>query len=873
MMRRLAAKIRAELPTLTAEYARELAKLPGYATLPAKEHLAASQYDLELVATCLETGVTTEFHRHVRERLTKRLEEGFVVEVLVEVLIVLEQVLVPLVTELVAAKFLWAMFSRAQRIVMQRIVQQSQRSESRYQQLVLRSPVGIFRTTPEGQIEEGNPAFLEITGYDSLAAINAVGVTSLYANLTEREQLLTLLQAGTVTEFETSFLRADGQSITVAIAARLASDEKSSGQCLEGIVQDITARQKLEQERRQLARAVESIHDAVVITDTQGAIQFVNAAFEELTGYAQAEVLGENPRILKSGKQGDKLYAEMWQSIASGQPWQGEMTNQRKDGTYYEALLTISPIYTAAGQLEQFVAVQRDISARKELERQIRETLERRARQVELSTEVAQEIADQTDLTVLLQQVVTLVKERFGYYHAQIFRHAPARNAMVVVAGYGPAGEEMVAAGHSLPYGRGVVGTAAATGKPVLAADVTQDPYWVPHPHLPATRGELAVPIKWRAEVLGVLDVQSDVAGALSPDDQILLVGLCGQIAVAIQNTRLRQETEEHLQELERLMRTMSREGWAALRQTAAVRGYLFDRTGIAPAAELWNREIGWVAEHGVVTSAISTEQPAAAAPVVVRGELQGVLGVYEDSDAPLTAEDLSLLDSVSRQVAQALEAARLFEESRRARLATDRLYNLSRELTVATSAEELIQVLRRPAAESGAAEVKLFYIDLNEAGEPTWLELMAVWQRERRPALPVGNRRRFSDCPFAKLWVSAPGEVFFVADSEQDARLEALTRKAMRRFGFRAQAILPLKQAEQWLGLLAVSWLEPHELSQEEQELVHSLITLCVPVVANLRLLAQTQAALAQVEATHRLYVREQWEEFFSLQGMPSYE
>ncbi|MCD4739211.1 MAG: PAS domain S-box protein [Anaerolineae bacterium] len=872
-MQRLAAKIRAELPTLTVEYAHGLAKLPGYAELPAEEHLAASQYDFELLATCLEAGAPTEFHQYIQERLAERLEEGFAVEVLVEGLTVLEQILSPLVEELAAAKFLWATFSRAQRIVMQSVAQQLQSSESQYQRLVSRSPVGLFRTTPDGQVEEGNPAFLEITGYDSLAAINAVGVASLYVDPAEREQLLALLQEGTVTDFETSIRRPDGRIIAIAITARLVNDEKSGSQCLEGIIQDITARRELEQERRQLARAVEAIYDAVVITDAQGAIQFVNAAFEKLTGYKQAEVLGKNPRMLKSGEQSDELYDGMWQSIISGQPWQGEMTNQRKDGTYYEAFLTISPICDAAGQTEQFVAVQRDVSARKALEEQIQVTLKRRAHQMQLSTEVSQEIAALTNLTVLLQRVVTLVKERFGYYHAQIFRHALARDAMVLVAGYGTAGEEMVAAGNSLPYGRGVVGAAAATGEPVLAADVTQEDSWVPHPNLPETKGELAVPIKWRTEVLGVLDVQSDTAGALSQDDQILLVGLCGQIAVAIQNTRLRREMEENLQELERLTSDMGREGWEALRQESPVRGYLFDHTDLSPASELWNEEIRRVAEQGELTRAVSEEQPAVVAPLAVRGELLGALGVYEDPTAPLTVDELDLIDSVSREVAQALEGARLFEESQRARIATDRLYNLSRDLTVAADAEGVLQVLRRPARESGAVEVKLFYIDLNEAGEPTWLELVAVWRREGEPALPVGSRRRLSATPFAKLWLGKPDEVFFIADLEHDARLDELSREPLRQLGFRAQAILPLKQAEQWLGFLAFSWLEPHELSAEEQELYRSLITLCVPAVANLRLLAQTEEALAEVEVTHRLYVREQWTEFFSLQGLPSYE
>ncbi len=182
------------------------------------------------------------------------------------------------------------------------------------------------------------------------------------------------------------------------------------------------------------------------------------------------------------------------------------------------------------------------IIERKQLEQRIRESLERRSRQVQTSTEVAQEIASATDLKELFQRVVTLIKERFDYYHAQLFRYEPAQGAVVLITGYGEIGQKMLASGHKLPMGRGVAGTAAATGESILVADVHQDKDWQPNPNLPETRGELAVPIKLRDQVLGILDVQSDRAGALTDDDRLLLEGLCGQIAVALESTRLLEE-------------------------------------------------------------------------------------------------------------------------------------------------------------------------------------------------------------------------------------------------------------------------------------------------------------------------------------------
>lgn len=179
------------------------------------------------------------------------------------------------------------------------------------------------------------------------------------------------------------------------------------------------------------------------------------------------------------------------------------------------------------------------IIERKRIEEQVRQSLARRGVQVQTSTEVAQEIASATDLNELFRRVVTLIKERFNYYHAQIFRYDPAQEAVVLITGYGEIGQQMLLAGHKLQMGRGVVGTAATTGQSILAADVREDADWRPNPYLPDTRGELAVPITWRDQVLGILDVQSDRVNALSDDDRLLLEGLCGQIAIAIESTRL----------------------------------------------------------------------------------------------------------------------------------------------------------------------------------------------------------------------------------------------------------------------------------------------------------------------------------------------
>ena len=339
-----------------------------------------------------------------------------------------------------------------------------------------------------------------------------------------------------------------------------------------------------------------------------------------------------------------------------------------------------TPLRDQYGEPAGTIGVAMNITERKRLERQIQESLERRGRQVQTSTEIAQEIAAAPALNELFRRVVTLVKERFGYYHTQIFRYEPALDAVVLVTGYGEVGQKMLAAGHKLAVGRGVVGTAADTGSPVLAIDVTQDKDWRPNPDLPDTKGELAVPIKLRDQVLGILDVQSDRVGALTAEDQLLLEGLCGQIAVAMESTRAEQvlraneaQMQETLRELERLNRAATREGWRAFLQTGQLApAYRYDRTAVQPAQELWMPQIEQAIQQNTLVPP-SEENTAAVAPLSVRGAAIGALGVYDDPNHPLSPDELALLQEIVEQGSLALENARLYQDAQR-RAAQERL-------------------------------------------------------------------------------------------------------------------------------------------------------------------------------------------------------
>ncbi len=132
-------------------------------------------------------------------------------------------------------------------------------------------------------------------------------------------------------------------------------------------------RARLEEGRRRLNTAIEQTTDSVVITDTEGTILYVNAAFEKITGYSRAEAIGQNPRILKSGEHNLAYYQTMWNTISAGQVWQGQLVNKKKDGSRYTENVVIAPVYNKRGQIINYIANKRDITHELQLEEKYRQ--------------------------------------------------------------------------------------------------------------------------------------------------------------------------------------------------------------------------------------------------------------------------------------------------------------------------------------------------------------------------------------------------------------------------------------------------------------------------------------------------------------------
>ena len=147
-----------------------------------------------------------------------------------------------------------------------------------------------------------------------------------------------------------------------------------NGTSVRTVLTDISNQYNQEIQAQRLAAGLEQSSDLIVITDPQGNIEYVNTAFEHITGYSREEIIGKNPNILKSGHHTDQYYKEMWGEIRSGQVWRGHFINRRKNGTLYEEDVVISPIYDESGALRSYVASGRDVTHEMAIEQQLRQS-------------------------------------------------------------------------------------------------------------------------------------------------------------------------------------------------------------------------------------------------------------------------------------------------------------------------------------------------------------------------------------------------------------------------------------------------------------------------------------------------------------------
>lgn len=358
--------------------------------------------------------------------------------------------------------------------------------------------------------------------------------------IVERKQvhqaLIDLIEKGLPYNLEFEVHPQDGSPARfITSIAELQRDSHGKPEKVTGVIIDVTDRVKSEEDLRLLKAAAEAAANGIVITDREGSITWVNPAFTELTGYPITDVLGKNPRILRSGKQNAGFYKDLWDTIAAGEKWHNELINRRADGSLYTEEMTISPVFQKSGEVGHFIAIKQDVSERREHDRE-REAL----------LSVSNGLRSCTTRSELLDVFLHQILNTFNGEGALFVSYDPASEETHIEMGCGPIGEKV--SGRLIPKDQGVSNRVLREGKPYLSNAVASDPEFLRPDFLGETNSAACVPLIAQEQVVGAVWLKR--RETITSEDEILLITLANMAADAIQRVTLFEKTQHHLKQM-----------------------------------------------------------------------------------------------------------------------------------------------------------------------------------------------------------------------------------------------------------------------------------------------------------------------------------
>ena len=643
-----------------------------------------------------------------------------------------------------------------------RLREEQRRSERRFQALIEHSPDGIALMDASGHTIYAGPSTQRILGYRA-------------------EELFGRTPAEVFHPDDWPMLQAAFQDLvtrpnhTLKIEYRF-RHRNGAWRWLEGTVtnllhepsvaamvlnyRDITERKQAEAQIARLATVTDQAAETIVVTDLDGNIVYVNPFFTSLTGFTPAEVLGQNPRILKSGEHDRAFYQQLWNTINRGEIWKGELINRRKDDRLYHEEAAIFPITDQTGRIINYAAVKHDITERKQHERE-----------VEALATVSAALRSALSRAEILPSVLEHVSQLLNVDGILIMLRDPATGEVVLEAGHGTVATFV---GQRIPPGAGMVGRVLATGHPYLTNEAQHDAllYW---PEMAAgLTTVVCVPVISGTEPMGAVWVG---CRAPIPESEVRLLNAIADImSSALQRAALFEA--EHRQ---RTLAEALRDSAAALNSTLnfdemldrimsaawrvvphdTINVMLLDESGQVArvarqhgygrySARDFMFEVAFVIEQtpNLKTMAASGQplivpdtqlyagwialpqlawlRSYAGVPIQIRGQLVGFLNLDSATPGFFVAAHAEQLQALADQVAVAFENTRLYEATRRhAEELEARVTDRTRALSAANLRLQELDQLKSKFVSDVSHELRTpvtslgLYAELLEHGKP----------------------------------------------------------------------------------------------------------------------------------------------------------
>jgi len=782
-------------------------------------------------------------------------------------------------------------------------------SELKYRNLVETSHDLIWAIDGEGRFTYLNQASRQIYGYEPEELIGhsffeIMDQQNTPRNLDEFWKIIG--DQDKFVDTETVIRHRDGRQIILSANSIVLRDENNKVVGIAGTSRDITERKRAEEQLRKLSRAVEQSASTIVITNMQGQIEYVNPKFTEITGYTFEDVIGQNPRFLKSGHTPPEEYSQLWKTITAGEEWHGELLNRKKNGELYWESATISPIFNELKETTHFIAVKEDISERKQNEADTR----RRADEFAALYETARDLAAQYNLPTLLHTIVERARILLQTPGGGVYLYDETRDDLEMVLAVG----SPVPTGTRLKMGEGMAGRVAQTQQRLIVDDYhTWDgrALQTEFESVPF-RAILEVPMLYGGKVIGVLVVHENVESErkFTEVDAHLLSLFAEYAASAVHAARLLQETRRRAEETVALLETSVALTSLDLESTLQTIGdraqSLFAADGCRiflmepddetlrcvlalqeiPAVfadlriKLGQGVTGAVAASGQseivnemqndpralqISGTPDEDEAIMFAPLKDRERTIGVINVRRvGTSKPFESSDLVLLEALASMAASAVSKARLFEEARRRLDQLEALYEnglaVGRLLEPQAIGERIIQTFARYLSWHHVT-IRLCKDNSDE------LELIAFHIPHLEDGITANEAHRM------KSRVSRVGQGLsgWVVESGRPVRTSKLAEDphyVQTYEDMQSGLYMPLKIGDRVIGVISVESEKKDAFSEQDERLLATLANQAATAFENARLYQSAQqeiwerriaeGALRQSEEKYRRLAQE---------------